>query len=56
MNISLTFNWSFIDLFIILLSMAISTKFKMINERLEFFKGKVSKFIWEKFIRNFFNL
>lgn len=49
MNISLTFNWSFIDLFIILLSLAISTKFKMINERLEFFKGRV------RFFNNFFS-
>lgn len=46
MNVSLTFNWSFIDLFIIVLSIAIATKFQMINERLEFFRGKVSNILF----------
>lgn len=44
MNISFTFAWSFIDLFIIIMSMSIATKFKMINERLEIFKGRVSHY------------
>lgn len=42
MNISFTFAWSFIDLFIMIMSLSIATKFQMINERLEFFKGRVS--------------
>lgn len=40
-NISMTFTWTFVDLFIMIISIAISTKFKMINERLEHFKGRV---------------
>jgi hypothetical protein len=42
MNITFTFVWSFLDLFIILISIAIAAKFQKINERLEFFKGRVS--------------
>ncbi|KAL7039352.1 hypothetical protein ACKWTF_009883 [Chironomus riparius] len=41
MNISFTFTWNFIDLFIMIMSFSIASKFKMINERLEHFKGKV---------------
>lgn len=44
MNIALTHNWSFVDLTIILISIEISTKFQMINERLEYFKDKVRAF------------
>lgn len=42
MNVSFTFTWNFIDLFIMIMSFSIASKFKMINERLEHFKGKVS--------------
>ena len=41
MNVAYTFSWNFIDLFIMIMSYSIASKFKMINERLEFFKGKV---------------
>ncbi|KAG5682327.1 hypothetical protein PVAND_011686 [Polypedilum vanderplanki] len=41
MNISLTFSWSFIDLFIMLMAISISSRFKMLNERLDFFKGRI---------------
>ena len=42
MNVSFTFAWNYVDLFIMIMSLSIATKFKMINERLEFFKGRVS--------------
>ena len=42
MNSSFTFAWNFVDLFIMVMSLSIATKFKMINERLEFFKRRVS--------------
>lgn len=42
MNVSLTFVWNFIDLFIILISMAVASKFEKINKRLEFFRERVS--------------
>ena len=41
MNISFTFVWSFTDIFIIIVSIAIASKFRKINERLEFFRGRV---------------
>lgn len=41
MNISFTFTWNFIDLFIMIMSLSIAIKFEMINERLQFFKGRV---------------
>lgn len=42
MNVSFAFAWSFIDLFVILVSMGISSMFMKINKRLEFFHGRVS--------------
>lgn len=48
-NVSLTFSWNFVDLFIMLMSLSISTKFKMINERLKYFKGRVvTDVFWEE--------
>ena len=41
-DLSFTYVWNYIDLFIMVMSMSIATKFKMINERLKFFKGRVS--------------
>lgn len=41
MNVSMTFQWNFVDLFIMILSLSIATKFKMLNERLSYFKGRV---------------
>lgn len=43
MNISLTFAWNFIDLFIIIVSIGVASKFQKINKRLEFFRGRVSR-------------
>ena len=51
-NVSFTFAWNFIDLFIMMISLSIATKFRMINERLEFFKGRVSIVI-RRNIKNF---
>lgn len=42
MNISFTFAWNYVDLFIIVMSLSIASKFRMINERMNEFKGKVS--------------
>jgi len=47
MNISFTFAWNYIDLFIMVMSLSISTKFKMLNERLNDFKGRVSSRIFQ---------
>ncbi|XP_070498769.1 gustatory receptor for sugar taste 64f-like [Chironomus tepperi] len=53
-NISFTFAWSFIDLFIMIMSMSIATKFKMINERLELFKGRIlSDAFWDEIRRHY---
>ncbi|XP_070498930.1 gustatory receptor for sugar taste 64a-like [Chironomus tepperi] len=41
MNISFTFAWNYVDLFIMVMSLSIAMKFRMINERLEFFRGRV---------------
>lgn len=41
-DLTFTFVWNYIDLFIMVLSMSIATKFKMLNQRIEYFKGKVS--------------
>lgn len=43
MNVSLTFVWSYIDLFIIIVSIGVSSKFHKINKRLECFRERVSK-------------
>lgn len=53
MNISFTFTWNFIDLFIIIISIGIASKFKKINTRLEFVKGRVSQCEFESFNQNF---
>ena len=42
MNISFTFGWNFMDLFIILVSVGIAYRFQQLNERLEYFHGRVS--------------
>jgi len=41
-DLSFTFAWNFIDLFIMVMSLSIATKFRMLNKRLECFKGRVS--------------
>lgn len=40
-NISLTFYWSFINLFIILISIGIAFRFEQINYRIKFFKYRI---------------
>lgn len=42
MNISFTFAWSFIDLFIIIISIGVASKFHKINRRLECCSERVS--------------
>ena len=42
MNISFTFGWNFMDLFIILVSVGIAHRFQQLNERLEYFHERVS--------------
>lgn len=41
-NVSFTFAWNYVDLFIIVMSLSIASKFKMINEQMNEFKGRVS--------------
>ena len=41
MNVSHTFGWNFMDLFIIIVSVGIATRFQQLNERLEYFHGRV---------------
>ena len=41
-DLSFTFAWNFVDLFIMVMSLSIATKFRMLNKRLEFLKGRVS--------------
>jgi gustatory receptor len=42
MNISFTFVWNFIDLFIILICLSVASKFEKINKRIQFYHGRVS--------------
>lgn len=41
-----TFSWSYMDCFVILISVGISQQFKMLNKELRMLKGKVSGFDW----------
>lgn len=47
MNISLTFAWNFIDVFIIVMSIGVASKFDRINKRLEYFRERVRKLLVE---------
>ena len=42
LNVTSTFTWNFIDLFIMLLSLSLVERFKLFNSYLKSFKGKVS--------------
>lgn len=56
MNLSFTFAWSFADLFIVLMSISIASKFERINKRLEFFRERVSASTFKnKFLLIFFS-
>ncbi|CAO1403359.1 unnamed protein product [Diamesa serratosioi] len=49
MNLSFTFGWNFMDLFIIIVSVGIATRFQQLNERLEYFHGRIiSEMFWEE--------
>ena len=41
LNVSFTFYWSFVDLFLMLISIGISTRYQQINERIKNFNGRV---------------
>lgn len=43
-NVVATFCWNYMDLFIMMISVGLSTRFKQINEDLQRNKGKVKKF------------
>jgi hypothetical protein len=46
-NISLTFYWNFIDIFLILIGNAIAYRFDQINDRMGFFRGRmISDQVW----------
>lgn len=40
-NISTTMSWNFLDLFIVAISIGLSTRFKQLNNRIKQFKGRV---------------
>lgn len=40
-NVIATFTWSFMDLFVMIVSIGLSSRFKQINEEMRKFKGKV---------------
>lgn len=42
LNMSLNFIWSFVDLFIVLVSVGISFRFEQINRRIEFCRGRIA--------------
>lgn len=43
MNLSFTFGWNYMELFVMMVSLGIATRFGQINERLVALKGKVLK-------------
>lgn len=42
LNVVATFSWNYMDLFVILISIGISTRFKQFNMNLERIKGEVN--------------
>lgn len=42
-NFAMTFCWSFIDIFIMVLSIGMATRFNQLNERLTWARGKVCR-------------
>jgi gustatory receptor len=50
LNISASFSWSYTDLFVILVSIGLASKFRHINEHLAEFKGKfVNSNFWSEY-------
>lgn len=47
-NVVVTFVWSFMDLFVMVVSIGLESQFKQINTDLELIKGKVITFIYSK--------
>jgi hypothetical protein len=46
-NLSLTFYWNFADIFLILIGNAIAYRFDQINDRMEYFRGRIiSDQVW----------
>ncbi|XP_070498768.1 gustatory receptor for sugar taste 64e-like [Chironomus tepperi] len=55
-DFAFTFVWNYVDLFIMVMSLSISTKFKMINQRLMSFKGRIiPNDLWDE-IRRHYNI
>lgn len=48
LNIIATFIWNYMDLFVMIVSLGISTRFKQINDDLERIKGKVNVYMFQK--------
>jgi gustatory receptor len=42
-NMSLTFGWNYMELFVMMVSVALMTRFEQINQRMKEVKGKVSE-------------
>ena len=45
MNMNFTFGWNYMELFVIMISLGLSTRFRQINGRISKFRGKVSFYI-----------
>ncbi|XP_070494032.1 gustatory receptor for sugar taste 64a-like [Chironomus tepperi] len=49
MNMTFTFGWNYMELFVMLISIGLSTRFQQINQRIQKFSGKiVSEELWTK--------
>lgn len=50
MNLSFTFGWNYMEIFVMIVSLGLGTRFQQINQRIERFRGKVSEsLLFEKF-------
>lgn len=49
-NVAMTLRWSFMDVFIMALSIGIARRYKQINERLETARGKVANEFFVQFL------
>ncbi|KAG5673136.1 hypothetical protein PVAND_003207 [Polypedilum vanderplanki] len=57
MNMSFTFGWNYMELFVMMISLGLSTRFKQINERLKNFKEKIlSEQQWSKIREDYSSL
>lgn len=54
LNVSCTFYWSFIDIFIMVISIGIAHNYQQINRSLEFFRGRAAQDeVWNNFRRQY---